>query len=451
MTALVLPKPAEPVLPTDRWFPRGYQRAAWSALEGGCKRLVWVWHRRAGKDTMGLRWVAQAMLDRVGVYWHVLPTLRQGRRIIWNGRTKEGVPFLSAFPSELVVKQREDEMYIGYANGSIYQVVGSDNIDALVGANPIGVIMSEYPLQDPAAWDLIRPILAENEGWAIFPYTPRGHNHGWRLFKMARTNPKWFCQLLRAGDTEALPPGAIQDEIDAGMTEALAAQEFDCSFDVPVEGAYYGREMMAADKEGRICEVPHEPDLPVDTWWDLGVGDANAIWFVQRLGPQYRVINYIEESGYGLPWYIKEMRRLGDDDGYIYGEHIAPHDINVRELGSGERAISRKETARRLGVTFRVAPKAANESQIQDQRDKVRAKLPLCWFDVHKCARGIDALRNYRKEEDESKSDGVVTYYKEHHRHDWASHGADAFRTGIAGGGRSGTTEKPKPPRLDIV
>lgn len=417
----------------NRWAPRRYQWDAWNALDTGIRRILQLWHRRAGKDTVSIHGCARQCIKRIGVYWHVLPTLRQGRRIIWEGKTKEGRPFLDAFPEPLIARKRNDEMSLLLKNpqdpsqpGSLYQVVGSDNVDALVGANPIGVIMSEYALQDPAAWDLIRPILAENDGWAMFPYTPRGHNHGYRLFEMAKRNPNWFCQKLTVDDTHAISQEAIEEERASGMSEAMIEQEFYCSFDAPIEGAYYATQMIKADKEGRITTVPHEPQLPVETWWDLGIGDAMAIWFVQRHGPQIRCIRYYENTGFGLDHYINHMWKLRDEQGYLFGQHYAPHDIEVRELGTGK---SRKEVARELGVDFTTAPKLP----VDDGINAVRSALSQFWFDEENCSRGIDALRSYQKEEDEAHSDGVVKFYRDRPLHNWASHGADAARTGITG------------------
>ena len=166
----------------NNWQPRPYQENLWRALESGVKRAVTVWHRRAGKDLTFIHWTACKAFERPGLYWHILPTYAQGRKIVWDGMTRDGRKFLDAFPDEVIVKKRDDEMTLWLEGGSQWQVIGTDNVDRLVGTNPVGCVFSEYPLQNPRAWDFIRPILAENGGWAVFSYTPRGRNHGYRLY-----------------------------------------------------------------------------------------------------------------------------------------------------------------------------------------------------------------------------------------------------------------------------
>lgn len=423
---------AEITLPLD-WLPRSYQLPAWKYFQGTQegKRGVCVWHRRAGKDLFAINLIATKIPQRVGTYWHMLPTYKQGRSIVWNGHTREGRSFLSHFPERLITSQNQTEMRVTFYNGSIYQVVGTDNINSLVGTNPVGVVFSEYSLHDPKAWEYIRPILVENGGWALFIYTARGRNHGWVLQGMAKHNPKWFFSLLTAGSgpeatkrpdgTPVIGDEKIEEERVAGMPEEMIQQEFYNSFDAPLVGAYYSPQMMAADKAGRILEViPVEPKLLVDTYWDLGVNDTTSIWFVQHYGLEERIVDYYEMSGEGLAHYAKLLRgqlegheRMAD---YTYGIHHAPWDIKVKELGTGK---SREETARSLGIRFKVVRKHS----VEDGIEAVRNLLPLCWFARNLCQRGINALSSYRKEKDE-KND----IFRDHPCHDWASNGADAFR-----------------------
>jgi len=391
----------------------------WSYLEGGGKRAVAVWHRRAGKDSIALNWTAPAAHERIGTYWHMLPTQAQGRKTVWDGIDRAGRRMIDqAFPEPLRANVRKDEMKIELKCGSIWQVVGSDNYNTLIGANPVGVIFSEYSVADPSAWDYIRPILAENGGWAIFIYTARGRNHGATLYEMAQGNPAWFAEILTVDDTGILAPEVIEEERNSGMAEDMIQQEYYCSFQAALVGAYYGKQMLAAEKEGRIGSVPYEPHVPVETWWDIGIGDAMAIWFVQRVGREIRVIDYYEMSGEGLPHFAKVLQ----DRNYVYSRHIGPHDIEVRELGTGK---SRKETAAALGIKFTVAPKLP----VEDGIDAMRAMLPRCWFDKVKTARLIECLRQYRKAWDER-----LKVFQAHPCHDWASHGADAGRYGAVMG-----------------
>lgn len=374
-----------------------------------------VWHRRAGKDSVGINWTATAAMQRVGVYWHMLPTLAQGRKVVWDGITRDGRPVLDAFPSEIVTNRRNDEMKLTLANGSIYQVVGSDNYDSLVGSNPVGVVFSEYSIADPAAWDFIRPILAENGGWALFIYTPRGRNHGWTLYDMARQTEGWHASLLTVDDTNALPESAVQEDRDAGMSEEMIQQEYYCSFEAPLFGAYYAKEMLAAETDNRITSVPYDKAVPVETWWDLGIGDSTAIWFAQRVGKEIHLIDYYENSGEGLDHYAKVLA----DKPYAYSDDVVPHDAEARELISGKTRIEALKSLNRRPVVVK-------RHAVDDRIHAVRMALNRCWFDQRKCERGIEALRQYRKEFDQKHKT-----YKTRPVHDWASHGADAFGYGI--------------------
>ena len=405
----------------NNWLPRSYQLPLWNALEGGCKRAVAVWHRRAGKDSVGIHWATTAALQRVGTYWHMLPTLAQGRKVVWDGITRDGRKVMDAWPDELIVHRRNDEMKLELRNGSVWQVVGSDNYNSLMGANPVGVVFSEYSLADPAAWDFIRPILVENGGWALFLYTPRGKTHGYILYRTAQQAEDWYSSRLTVDDTDAIPLDAIQAEREAGMSEEMIQQEFYCSFEAPLSGSYYAAQMMDAEKENRITNVAYDQHVPVETWWDLGVADATAIWFAQRVAKEIHMIDYYENSGEALAHYVKVLQ----DRGYVYGDHVLPPDVRARELQTGK---SRVDALKALGLE----PKILEKAGIEDGIEAVRVMLPKCWFDQTKCARGIEALRQYRKEPAPVKlwggSDEPV--YKDKPLHDWTSHGADAFRYG---------------------
>lgn len=398
-------------VPID-WKPRPYQLPLWKFLESGGKRAVAVWHRRAGKDLCSINWCAVSALTRPGLYWHLFPTYNQGRKIAWDGMTREGRKFIDHFPEQVQEARNNTEMRLTLKNGSIYQVVGTDNIDRLVGANPLGVIFSEYALQDPRAWDYIRPILAENGGWALFIYTARGRNHGYDLLNVARRNERWFQQVLTVEDTRSIPVSAIEEEREAGMPEEMIQQEFYCSFDAPLVGSYYGNAMARLLADKHLTKIPYDPILDVHTSWDLGVGDSTVIIFYQISGSEIRIIDYYENQGEGLAHYIKVMR----EKEYVYGEHLAPHDIQVRDFSTGK---SRLEVARELGVRFRVVPNL----RIDDGIEAVRTVLPRCYMDMDKCDHLIEALRQYRKDWDPKN-----LTFRDRPLHDWTSHPADAMR-----------------------
>ncbi len=221
---------------------------------------------------------------------------------------------------------------------------------------------------------------------------------------------------MTVDDTKAISKEILEQErqeiIKKDGNDALFQQEYYCSFEVPIQGAYYGNQLMAAESEKRVANVPYEPTIPVNTYWDLGIGDSTAIWFEQSVGHEVRIIDYYEASGEGLSHYIKILK----EKPYVYGDHYAPHDIAVRELSSGK---SRLESARELGISFRIQPKLP----IDDGIDAARNLLPRCWFDKQKTERGLNALKSYHKYWDEENK-----AYRNRPEHDWSSHGADAFR-----------------------
>ena len=422
-------------IPND-WAPRKYQMGLWSYLENGGKRAVAVHHRRAGKDEVALHWTAVSSVVAPGNYWHMLPEFSHGRRALWeaiNPHTgKRRID--EAFPPEYRDgKPNDTEMRIRTRSGATWHIVGSDNYDTLVGSPPRGVVFSEWALADPGAWAYIEPILEENNGWALFIFTPRGQNHGKTMYDYAKKAPSWYSELLTVQDTDVFNHDQL-DTIREGLVSiygdtegtALFEQEYFCSFSGLTPGAYYARQLAEARGEGRITSVPHQAGAEVDTFWDLGVDDSMSIWFVQHVGKAHHVIDYYENSGYGLEHYagvLKERR-------YVYGNHHLPHDVNQREMTTGEIAKSRKEVAEALGIRpILVVPRPKNMDEIMNVGiPAVRNMIPLCWFDEKKCSRGISALEGYRSEWDETKKRLGVRPV-----HDWCSHGADAFRTFAVG------------------
>lgn len=419
---------ADPAIPgapaieiPSRWAPRSYQHNAWNAIvRDRVRRAVLVWHRRAGKDLLLLNATVVAAVRRPGVYWHAFPTAKQGRKILWDGVTKDGRPFLDHFPRDLIVARNEADMRLRLAGGSVWQVVGADNFNqALIGGNPAGIVFSEYALQNPACWEHLRPIVAENEGWAAFAFTPRGANHGQALFDMASKNSSWFCERLTVDDTLAIPTAAVEEERAAGMPDELIMQEFHCSFAAALVGSYYGKLIETAELEGRIGRVRAQDGARVETWWDLGISDSTAIWFVARAGREVHVLDYYEASGEGLDHYADVLAAKG----FRYERHVFPHDIQVRELGSGR---SRIETLRALGVVGQHArAEIAPNLRLADGINAVRTILPSCWFDAERCAKGVASLKQYQRRWNSQRrtfEDGPL--------HDWTSHAADAFRYG---------------------
>lgn len=352
------------------------------------------------------------MLERVGSYYYFFPTYAQGKKILWTGADKEGFKFLNHFPKQLIKRIDNTEMLIELINGSIFQIIGTDKIDSIVGTNPIGCVFSEYALQNPKAWDFMRPILAENGGWAIFNYTPRGKNHGYELYEMATGNDKWFTQKLTVDDTGAISQEVIDEERASGMSEELIQQEYYCSFTAAIQGSYYSKQVDEAEKDGRFTDVPYESEALVHTVWDLGIRDSMAIGFYQQVGLQLRKIDYEEFTGKGLEESIKIVKSKP----YIYGKHFAPHDIQVRELGTGQ---SRLEYAQGLGFDFEIVPQVS----VQDGIEAGRRIFRKLWVDKTKCKDWLRAIPQYTKVYDED-----LHIFKDKPLHDWTSHGADEYR-----------------------
>lgn len=428
-----------------KWAARPHQEPLFQyMLSGGTmkkKRAAEIWHRRAGKDSASLQLEALAAHQRIGTYWHMLPTQKQGRKVIWDGIDKFGRRMIDqAFPKELRASTNNTEMQIKFKNGSIFQVVGSDNYDNLIGANPIGVVFSEYSVADPAAWDYLRPILAENDGWAIFIYTARGKNHGYAMHQMAKSNPLWHSALLTVDDTfdrdgnPIITQQTIQEERDAGMSEEKIQQEFYCSFDIGMEGAFYTTELNEAEASGRIGSYPHDPLKSVQTWWDIGFRDATSIIFTQE-GDNGKpvLIDYLEVRNKGLPEVIRDVRSYP----YNYDIHNGPHDLDQTDYSTGK---TRRDMASNLNFDFDIVPNIP----VADGIDATRAMLKTCAIDKHKCQRLLECLASYQREYDDK-----LKIFKDKPLHNWASHGGDSARYLSVGWDRAMVSTRWNPEKME--
>ena len=272
-----------PTIPNG-WKPRPYQRDLYNSFGHGKahQRAAAIWHRRAGKDSTVLNMTAREMFKRVGTYWHLFPEQAQARKAIWNGIDREGRRIIDQFlPPDVRKAERSQEMMIEVANGSTWQLAGSDNYDSLVGSNPVGVVFSEWSLAKPEAWDYIRPILAENDGWALFIYTPRGRNHGWDTYQRALRSKDWFCQLLTVDDTKVISHEAIEAEREAGMSEDKVQQEFWCSFEASNEMQFIpGDSVLDAMKRDAEQFPGDERVMAVD----VAAGGADETVLAYRVG-----------------------------------------------------------------------------------------------------------------------------------------------------------------------
>lgn len=390
------------------YAPRPLQRVIHEGMDAHRFGAV-VCHRRFGKTVLALNHLQRAavMCDRERPRFAFIgPTYSQAKGTSWDYLTHYAAPIPDC-------KVSISELSVTYPNGGQVRLFGADNPDSLRGFYFDGVVFDEYGLQPPRIFtEVIRPALSDRQGWALFLGTPAGKNQFYDVTQQAKRDPEWFYAEYKASQTGIIDP----DELAAArkdMTEDEYAQEYECSFEASVKGAIFAGELSAARDGGRVGHVPYDPVLMVDTAWDLGIGDSTSVWFSQSLrSGEVRIIDYYEASGEGLPHYAQVLTAKG----YTYGTHWAPHDIQVRELGSGR---SRLETARSLGITFRVAPNVP----IEDGIHAARMLFPKCWFDEEKCRVGLEALQHYRRD-----YNSRLNEFKAVPVHDWASHGADAFR-----------------------
>lgn len=402
--------------PRDQFVGFHERKERWACL---------VAHRRAGKTVACVADLIDAALrceKPAPRFAYVAPFYVQAKDVAWSyvKRMTRDIPGTIFNEAELRVDLPGDRRI---------RLYGADNYDRLRGIYVDGVILDEYADMPPAAWgEVIRPALADRQGWAVFIGTPKGRNAFYDVYERSRTQPDWFCSVLRASETGLLIPSELE-AARAEMTPEQYEQEFECSFDAAILGAYYGREIAALERAGRIADVPMDPALPVHTAWDLGIGDATAIWFFQVVGPELHVIDHYEAHGHGLAHYAAVLQAKP----YKYGKHYVPHDANARDLGSGR---TRVETLRDLMGAY---PIVLRPNDVMDGINALRVSMPLSRWDASRCREGLEALRQYRSEYDEK-----LKTFKDRPRHDWTSHTADAARY-MASAWREMKPPKPTP------
>ncbi len=417
----------------NNWTPRPYQQRLWDYLENGGKRAVAVWHRRSGKDDVGLHHTAVSAFQRVGNYWYLLPEYEQARKAIWTAINPHSSKLRidEAFPPEIRSATNNQEMRITLKSGAIWQVMGSDRIDSLVGSPPIGIVLSEYALSNPRSWGYLRPILLENGGWAVFNSTPRGRNHLEAIYQLAKRELGWFAELLTADQTGLFSDDQLQAERREMIAEygddfgdALWRQEYFCSFDAAILGSYFGALLERAERDGRIgIKVPWQEDLPVNVALDLGRTDDTVIWFYQVIrgpSPEIHVIDYHASNGKDIPFYDEVLRSkpytYAGKTGAKAGVLWLPHDAKAKHLAAGGKSI--REQFSDHGWRWRMVP----EVSLENGHQAIRNTLPHCWID-EKCNDGVHAMKSYRREWDHDKksfSDKPVD--------DWTNDPTDAFR-----------------------
>lgn len=368
-----------------------------------------VAHRRAGKTVAAINDLIKRAItegNRQAQYAYIAPFRSQAKRVAWD--------YIKYYAAPITKSTNESDLMVELVNGAKIMLFGSDNADAMRGLGFNGVYLDEYGDFKPSVWgNVIRPTLSDRLGWAVFGGTPKGKNQFHDIYRVSQATPDWFLLRLPASASKLLPDTELRAAREQ-LSQDQYDQEYECSFDAAILGAFYGLEMRRVDEEGRIKELPFEPESLVYTAWDLGYRDDTAIWFYQVVRGEIRVMDYYSVSGAS----IEEICQAVIDKGYIYTRHWLPHDARAKTLASGGKSII-EQLAEHLGMSkLAIVP----EIGVQDGIQAVRMVLPRCWFDPS-CDEGLEALRQYQREYDEDKK-----AFRQNPRHDWCSHPADAFR-----------------------
>jgi len=371
---------------------------------------VVVAHRRAGKTVACINELIRKALTENkdhGRYAYVAPYASQSKNVAWD--------YLVRFAEPFTTKLNNSELWVELFNGARIRLFGADNPDNLRGLYLDGVVLDEYADMRPRVWgEIVRPLLSDRKGWAVFIGTPKGHNSFYDICNAGSKSPDWFTKMLRASKTGIIPEDELADA-KKSMSIDQYDQEFECSFEAAIQGAYYGQEMRDAMDSGRITTVDYDPMFPVHTWWDLGYSDDTSIWFGQFIHGEIRLLEYHGSNGKDIPFYID----LLESKPYKYGIHWLPHDARAKTLASGGKSIIEQMAARIPLKQMRIVPSLS----LQDGIQAVRMVMPRVWFDKDKCEDGIESLRQYQREYDDNKKT-----FRDKPRHDWTSHGADSIR-----------------------
>ena len=379
---------------------------------------VLVLHRRAGKTVAMINHMLKDALTTTkpnSRYVFLSPTFKQGKLTAWD--------YIKNFAGKIPnTKFNESELRCDLPNGSRITILGAENDQAIRGISLDGCVFDETQSIKPTIFpEIIRPALADRKGWCVFIGTPKGRNYFHSLYQKAQESKDWYSCIFKASETKILDEEELKAAQDV-MSKDLYQQEFECSFQAAITGSYYGTIIEDLTKEGRIGDVPYDDNLDVETWWDIGLNDSTSIWFVQRHKGEIRLIDYYENSGFGLDHYVDVLNNKPYSEDY--STHVAPHDIKVREIGNFGK--SRLESALELGIAFEVAPKIS----VEDGIEAVRKNLINCWFDKSRCGTAIEYLKAYQKRYDDKNQ-----CFRNKPLHNFASHCADSFRTGIVGQG----------------
>jgi len=423
-------------------LPNGFtgrppQKALMRYFDHGGLRAACCWPRRFGKDLTMLHQTAKMSFERPGMYFHMLPTHKHARKVVWDGFDNEGKKTLDVvFPKQLREDTNKTEMKITLRSGAIWQLVGSDYYDSLVGSNPFGIVMSEAALSDARAWSMFRPMLAGNGGWAAHISTPRGYNHFHDLIQLAKSSDHWFHSHRGVQDTHHIPQHVLDDE-RREMPDELYRQEYDCDFSAANVGAIFGRYIEQAEKQGRICFVDR-PSVNDEVWVtsDIGYRDKAAFVWWKRMRGGFEIFHYDDGSGMDAEEWIPRLQKQPRADVLIL-----PHDARAKSFAS-KRSVVETFLADR--------PWAGCDVRVNEQRKKADSinagRLMLRRVRISNneaCKPFLQALRAYHfKYDEETKT------FRSEPEHDWSSHPADAYMEGAA---KLVEVEPPPPEKTIIV
>lgn len=370
-----------------------------------------VAHRRAGKTVAAINDMIRAGFtskDSMPLYGYVAPYRTQAKSVVWD--------YLKHYSRPICNDSNEAELTVTLVNDSKIRLFGADNADAMRGLGFSGVYLDEFGDFKPSVWgNVMRPALSDKQGWCVFGGTPKGKNQFYDIRQTAqRLKDDWFLLELPASKSGLLPDTELE-AARAQLSKDQFDQEYECSFEAAILGAFYGTEMREATSARRICRVDYQPEVPVHTAWDLGYRDDTAIWFYQVIRGEIHVIDYYAVSGAN----IAELAAVVTGKPYKYGKHNLPHDAKAKTLAAQGKSII-EQLAEYLGInSLAIVP----DLSVQDGIQAVRQMLPQTWFDAERCSEGIEALRQYQREYDEDKK-----AFRQTPRHDWCSHPADAMR-----------------------
>jgi len=385
-----------------------------------------VAHRRAGKTVAAINDLIRRALTEGGVrtqYAYIAPFRSQAKSVAWD--------YLKFYAQPVSKSTNESDLTVELVNGAKIRLFGSDNADAMRGLGFNGVYLDEYGDFKPSVWgNVIRPTLSSTLGWAVFGGTPKGKNQFHDIYRVSQATPDWFLLRLPATLSKILPASELKAAKDQ-LSQDQYDQEYECSFEAAILGAFYGVEMRQLDADGRIQDLKFDPDAPVFTAWDLGYRDDTAIWWYQVVRGEIHVMDYYAVSGAS----IEEIANVVNSKGYRYTKHFLPHDARAKTLASGGKSIL-EQLANHLGGISKLA--IVPDIGVQDGIQAVRMILPKCYFDPI-CEEGIEALRQYQREYDEDKKT-----FRQTPRHDWTSHPSDAFRM-MAVAYRQDKSNEPQP------